>query len=394
MTNQDLLKTPDELEKELIKLLEIYNYIYDKPSDISMIRKIYVLYKYNKIDHFCRDSDYLTYLAWYYGAVKSNFILQHKYYKKAIKRGNVHAMYNLASNYNVSQKYGKKIKYLKMAIEKNDYESMNCLGYHYLYIDNDVGLAKKYFNMAIKNNYFNGYLELAYYYYENKFNYEKCKQNIMLFLDSYENEKQMYLHKFHMKKRDTALITLLSIIFKYEKEDNLDFLIPYCQKFLKLNNYNTSEAILNIEIYNSKMNLRRQFMINKERYSIIGDCTICYENKKLILFDCMGDNHNICHQCYDNPKILKCPFCLIEKHPLMIKKIHPSELNEEQTHGQTNDGQTNDGQTHEETEEIEEPEEIYDNIDDESSDEGDDSSDEEDELVIHDSNIVILLHDL
>ena len=73
----------------------------------------------------------------------------------------------------------------------------------------------------------------------------------------------------------------------------------------------------------------------------------------------------------------------------MIKKIHPSELNEEQTHGQTNDGQI-----HEETEEIEEPEEIYDNIDDESSDEGDDSSDEEDELVIHDSNIVILLHDL
>jgi hypothetical protein len=197
-----------------------------------------------------------------------------------------------------------------------------------------------------------------------------------------------------MKKRDTALITLLSIIFKYEKEDNLDFLIPYCQKFLKLNNYNTSEAILNIEIYNSKMNLRRQFMINKEKYSIIGDCTICYENKKLILFDCMGDNHNICHQCYDNPKILKCPFCLIEKHPLMIKKIHPSELNEDQTHGQTHNGQTHNGQTQEETEEIEEPEEIYNDIGDESSDEGENSSDEEDELVIHDSNIVILLHDL
>jgi hypothetical protein len=382
MVNQDLLKTPDELEKELIKLLEGFNYIYDKPSDISMIRKIYVLYKYNKIDYFCKDSDYLTYLAWYYGAVKSNFILQRKYYKKAIKRGNVHAMYNLASNYNVSQKYNKKIKYLKMAIELNDSESMNCLGYHYLYIDNDVGLAKKYFNMAIKNNYFNGYLELAYYYYENKFNYKKCKQNIMLFLDSHENEKQIYLHKFHMKKRDTALITLLSIIFKYEKEDNLDFLIPYCQKFLKLNNYNTSEAILNIEIYNSKMNLRKQFITNKEKYAIIGDCVVCYENKKLILFDCIG--HYICHKCYDHPFLLKCPFCLIAKHPLMIKKVHPTELNEEQTQQQIEEI---------ETEEIEAAEEIYDSYD-ESSDEGENSSDEEDELVIHDSNIVILLPNL
>jgi len=381
MVNQDLLKAPDELEKELIILLERFNYIYDKPSDISMIRKIYALYKYNKIDHFCKDSDYLTYLAWYYGVVKCNFILQRKYYKKAIKRGNVHAMYNLASNYNVSQKYTKKIKYLKMAIKLNDSESMNCLGYHYLYIDNDVGLAKKYFNMAIKNNYFNGYLELAYYYYENKFNYEKCKQNIMLFLDSYENEKQIYSSKYLMKKRDTALITLLSIIFKYEKEDNMDFLIPYCNKFLKLNNFNTSEALLNIEAYNSKMNLRKQFITNKEKYAIIGDCVVCYENKKLLLFDCIG--HHICYECYYHPSLLKCPFCLIAKHPLMIKKVHPSELNQEQIESIL-----------EETEQIEEPEEIYYDINGESSDEGEDSSDEEDELVIHDSNIVILLPNL
>jgi hypothetical protein len=203
----------------------------------------------------------------------------------------------------------------------------------------------------------------------------------MLFLDSYENEKQIYSSKYLMKKRDTALITLLSIIFKYEKEDNMDFLIPYCNKFLKLNNFNTSEALLNIEAYNSKMNLRKQFITNKEKYAIIGDCVVCYENKKLLLFDCIG--HHICYECYYHPSLLKCPFCLIAKHPLMIKKVHPSELNQEQIESIL-----------EETEQIEEPEEIYYDINGESSDEGEDSSDEEDELVIHDSNIVILLPNL
>jgi hypothetical protein len=67
--------------------------------------------------------------------------------------------------------------------------------------------------------------------------------------------------------------------------------------------------------YKIKMQSKKQFIINKQKFETNGECGICYEDKKLHLFDCIG--HSLCDDCYN--KVDKCPFCSIMKHPLMIK---------------------------------------------------------------------------
>jgi hypothetical protein len=70
--------------------------------------------------------------------------------------------------------------------------------------------------------------------------------------------------------------------------------------------------------YKLKMQSRKQFLNNKQKLKRDGECSICYNEKELHLFDCIG--HFICIDCY--PKIDKCPFCAIVKHPLMIRNKH------------------------------------------------------------------------
>jgi TPR repeat protein len=106
----------DEVEKELKELLEKYEYSYDPPKNKEMIKKIYDLYKNKIIDNACDDDDYLTYLGFYYNSVKNNRKLTLKYYDKAIKKGNPHAMYNKAIICMDDKRYDEMIMYLKMPL--------------------------------------------------------------------------------------------------------------------------------------------------------------------------------------------------------------------------------------------------------------------------------------
>jgi hypothetical protein len=87
-------KTIEEKEKELIIILNQNSYSYDVPDNREMIPKIYDLIINNIIDKECDDSDYITYLGFYYGLYFKEE-KQKRCYKKAAKMGNVHAMYNL-----------------------------------------------------------------------------------------------------------------------------------------------------------------------------------------------------------------------------------------------------------------------------------------------------------
>ena len=302
-----VLNENENKKEELIEILKKIDYTYDEPKN-DILDKLYNLYKNNIIDEECNDDDYITYKAYYYYTIIKDNKLTKQFYKQAIQMGNTHAMHGLGMYYKTINKNNKMFKYLKMAIKKNDSSCMIDYGNYLLYEKNNINTAMKYYNMAKKNNYYRGYYELAYYFYEYKFNYQKAKENMLLFLDTFENDIESYLDTFKM--RGILLEKLVMMILVHEYEDNIDFLLPYFEKFNL--NINMTEAC---NKYKIKIQSKKQFLNNKKKFETNGECGICYENTKLHLFDCIG--HYLCDICYN--KVDKCPFCSIVKHPLMIK---------------------------------------------------------------------------
>jgi len=328
------LNENNDKKNELIKILSKLNYTYDEPEN-DIFDKIYDLYKNNIIDHECVDGDYLTYKAYYYYQVLHDNINSKKFYKEAVEKGNTHGMHGLAIHYKKFDKYNKMSKYLKMAIKKNDSVAMIDYGNHHLFENNDINKAMKYYNMGKKNNHFRGYYELAYYFFEFKFNYQKCKENMILFLESYKEDKEVYMD--NLKLRGAVLEKLITLILINEYENDIEFLKPYCEMF----DININDTI---QKYKIKIQSRKQFQINREKIKINDECGVCYENKDLYLFDCIG--HYICTTCY--LKVDKCPFCSISKHPLMMRNknmkedIPLNEITEVATSDNISDYESND----------------------------------------------------
>jgi hypothetical protein len=247
-------------------------------------------------------------------------------------------------------------KYYLLAIEKNNAYAMVNLGHYYLKIkDENEGL--KYINQGIETGSYEGYLELGLYY-EKKKDYENCKKNYILYMTKEENETFGSI----------AVIQLLGIIMINDEDP--DFLIPYCQK------YNYDCELLNK--YKIKRNQKKQYMINKQKYTKEDTCPICHDDKTLIIYDCLG--HYLCENCYDI--INKCPYCNIEKHQIMKKISSNSKvstfinnLNNDETDDETDENDTEeDDDTDEENNDTEDDEQ-----DDDTDEENNDTEDETDE---------------
>ncbi len=149
----------------------------------------------------------------------------------------------------------------------------------------------QYNNQKIRNN-LNEDLELARY-----FNNQNDNNNS-------KNYYISYLNKEYDKNKGAEI---LKEIFKIIVKSNLDpdFLINYYKKF------QVDETEL-LE-YKTERNKRIQFMNNKRKFTIEDTCSICLDNTKLIIYDCIG--HYFCENCYNN--LPKCPLCKIEKHQIM-----------------------------------------------------------------------------
>jgi hypothetical protein len=393
--NSEVKGDTNNITEALKKILEKYEYSYDPPKNNDMIIKIYDLYKNKIIDHECEDDDYLTYLGFYYSSIKNNKKLTLKYYDKAINKGNPHAMYNKAIICMDDKKYDEMIKYLKMAVELSDVESMVQLGDYYLkkkdydnmkkyylmaieknnafaminlghyYLKNDEeSEGIKYINQGIETGSYEGYLELGLYY-EKKKDYENCKKNYILYMTKEENETYGSI----------AVIQLLGIIMINDEDP--DFLIPYCKK------YNYDCELLNK--YKIKRNQKKQYMINKQKYTKEDTCPICHDDKTLIIYDCLG--HYLCENCYDI--INKCPYCNIEKHQIMKKITSTSKvstfinnLNNDDTDNETDEDDDDDEETNDEDNDEDDNdtnEENNDTIDDDTEDDDTEDDDTEDD---------------
>jgi hypothetical protein len=371
-----VLNENTDKKNELIKILNNLEYTYDPPKN-DIIDKLYNLFKNNIIDEEENDDDYITYKAYYYYKVLKDLKNSKKYYKEAIQMNNPHAMHGLAMQYKRIDKYNKMTKYLKMAIKLNDSVAMIDYGNHVLFENNNVNKAKKYYNMAKKNNHFRGYYELAYYYCEYKFNYQECKKNMLLFLETYQIDNEVYLDQ--LKMRGILFERFITIILVHEYEEDISFLKPHCDALgLEMNDAFTK--------YKIKMQSRNQFQINKQKLKKDGECGICYNDKELHLFDCIG--HFICSDCY--PKIDKCPFCSIAKHPLMMRNknirvdIPLEDISDEAFSDIISDYESNDENSDDEEEESVKADEAEDEEEDEEEDDGEIVNEGE---IINDENV-------
>jgi len=319
----------DDIEKELNDLLKSYEYSYDVPENKEMIPKILDLFKNKIIDETCEDHDYITYKGYYYNSIEHNSELMIKYYMEAIEKGNVHAMYNMALYYENRDDNSNMLKYYLMAIEKNDQEAMYGLG-HYYYLEKEYENMMKYLKMGIEKGSVNAMNTLGDYYLdignleEMKIYYDMAlarnnfdcyhHQAMFYFKKNYEESKKYYLMYLD---NETDLVNCQNALEEFimgvvNNNESGDFLVPYCAKF------KVESTVL--DEYNIYRNLQNQYMKNKKNFTKEDTCNICYEDKTLILYDCLG--HYLCEDCYK--KLEKCPYCNIEKHQLM-EKYNPYE---------------------------------------------------------------------
>ena len=362
-------------KNELIKLLNKIEYTYDVPKN-DILDKLINLFKNNIIDEECTDDDYITYKAYFYYKILKDHKSAKKFYKEAMMMENTHAMHGLAMYYKRYDRPNKMLKYLKMAIKKNDNVAMIDYGNHHLFENNNINKAMKYYNMAKKNNHYRGYYELAYYFYEYKFNYQKCKENMLLFLNTIDSDAEAYLDD--LKLRGVLFEKLITLILVHEYEEDISFLKPYCDK-LGININDT------YNLYKIKMQSKKQFQTNREKIFLKDEeCGVCYETKELYLFDCIG--HYICASCY--LKVDKCPFCSINKHPLMLKNknikidIPVNDITEEATSDLISDYESNSEKSDDEMYNLEDGlfgTYIPSSDDDEDNEDEDEEEDEEDE---------------
>ena len=331
-------KVYDKKEEELKEILMNYSYSYDIPKDKDIIPKIFDMFKNKVIDESCDDDDYLTYKGFFYNSIKNDDKLMIKNYNLAIKKGNVHAMFNLAQYYESKKEYNEMKKLFLMAIEKGDIESTVSLGHFYYrkkkyddmkkYLEiaiekgnseamiylaayyeelKNMDEAIKYYNMAIEKKNYQAYIELAIHY-ENEDNYEEAKKYYILYL---ENEED----------KNTKILTLLQLInFVIGKNEDAEFLRPYYIL------YEIDTSI--IDEYKIRQNQRLQFMINKKKFVKNDTCNVCYDEKELIIYDCFA--HYICEDCYHREEIVKCPYCNIPKHQIMLNNINEDDEDEDE----------------------------------------------------------------
>jgi TPR repeat protein len=158
-----------------------------------------------------------------------------KYYKMAIEKDNVDSMYNLASLYKNELKDNEKaIKYYKMAIEKEHVGAMNNLAllYHNELKDNDQAI--KYYKMAIEKEHVEAMNNLALLY------------NTEL----KDNNQAIKYYKMAIEKEHVEAINNLALLYHNEVKDN-ENAIKYYKMAIKKDN---ADSMYNLALlYKNKL---------------------------------------------------------------------------------------------------------------------------------------------
>ncbi len=375
-TSKKLCEAMHEMEKEEKKEMEQrineLKHVFEKyelpiNNDIyqnePLIHSLYDLFMYDIIEDDNNDNKYLDFVGTYSTYIKINYELAEKYYLKAIEMGNESAIYNLGRLYKILKRYDKmeeyynkildketayelgkyysktslekSLKYYTIAAEKGNNNACQKLGMFY-FQSKQYDLMDKYYMLSFEcgdkdvlyqliSNYMHiknnekllKYLKLSL----NNNDYKSLISSILYFnnINKYEPELESYILTFIKNNtNDYGLKEIVTYLIKYKKLfdvfsfDNNEENKSIIKKIIKYVKY--TDAVTLCEKYDIKMNtLIGQFMKNKYNFSKQDDCTICFDNTKLIPFDCFG--HYYCEKCYCNMD--KCPTCFIPRNPIM-----------------------------------------------------------------------------
>ena len=239
-----------------------FDFVYIEIVNEDTIPLVYDLYyhKNENIRENIKDSMYYFYVGKYY-CIKNkkrryfygnknknkNIELMKKYYLIAIDMNNSYAMNSLATHYYKKKEIILMKQYYLMAIELKNPASMYNLANHYYY-ERDFEQSEKYYLMAIEWNHYNSFVYLVQIYEEQK----KYKEIIEL-LEKHKNNSDI---------RETWKIWF-----------------QFCHA--------------------------RETTVKRKE-----ECSICYEVKDLIQYDCIS--HYYCKTCY--LRMNKCAFCKVPKN--------------------------------------------------------------------------------
>lgn len=274
-----------------------YYCLYEKDYDKA---KYYHNLAY-ETDKTCNGS--MSMLGSYYTNIEKNYEKGMECYHKAIERGSIWAMFNIAVIYEELGNYEMSIKYYLMAIENKHSGAMVNLGSYYDRLQ-DPDTALIYYQMSVKYNQVYGMVCAGNVYRKRKNYDEMCKYYFMAIERDCTNAMICYSTYLFIIKRDKELgtkylvkalemgdnhsLATLKIFFKNTPK-NLTELYNILYKL-----ENKSKEVLD-ELYAIKckvFDINYEFNKNAEN---VKECIICNENEIHLQFIC---GHEVCCNCF------------------------------------------------------------------------------------------------
>lgn len=227
------LKLVEEFENEedgmKFLLLGSINYYFNKNYKNAKINYKKAIEKGN--------IDAISNLAVLYSDKEKNLFKAEKYFKKSYKHNKVDGAYNLGLLYQKQNNFIEAEKYYLIAIKNKNYFALFNLAL--LYDENNkFDKAEKYYLMAINNNNYNAISNLANLY-DKQGDFEKAEKYYLLAID---------------KNNDEIALNNLSIRY-YEKNINKKKALEYLKKAMKLNSTNLlQQKLIILEVWNGILN--------------------------------------------------------------------------------------------------------------------------------------------
>lgn len=305
-------KKYDKMEKYYLMAIELNNVIsmYNLGIfyDLQGNKKKMKLYLNMAIK--LNDIQSIIYMAFYYAETKPK--KTKKYFLMGIELKDSNSMSNMGAHYIGKNKPKKMIKYFNMAIEYKNTTAMINMALYYKN-KSEFKKMKYYFYMAAELKDILAYIELAMYYYKkNKFtktdnycslaidiNYIKALYDIIiLYMNDIKNyDKMKYYIDLLIEKNNNSYIF----------DECLQNVISYCKENKILLTYAYQ---LCIKFKHDDPELAKQaHIIMQSETAPFDECSICYEEHRLVDFDC--GKHKFCISCTD--KINLCAYCRVAK---------------------------------------------------------------------------------
>ena len=264
---KDLSKSDRELYEEVKKLFEKQDYkqclgLLEEIKDQTAPSVLYAIglahqhlhdtekaekYYLRAIDK--GDVSALNNLAYLYGEQKKHEKAE-EYYLRAIGKGHVKALSNLAIIYKDQQKYEEAEEYYLRAIDKGDVEALNNLAILYSK-QQKYEKAEEYFHRAIDKGYVDAVYNLAFIYKDQQ---------------KYEKAEEYYLRA--IDKGDVHALNNLAILYKDQK--NYEKAEEYYLRAIDKGNVNAMENI-SMMYYEQKREKKKALEYMERAYEQIKD---------------------------------------------------------------------------------------------------------------------------